>query len=149
MTAVCTLAAAVALAVPAFGSAAPQASPGTVKITACRSVVKVRSKGGAGFYYRCVGAFSLGIPASIKRVNFYVDANGGGFVGGRTFGVSILDAASRQPLISPLTLRLGSYANGGFTWHFWLNGPFPKISIVLQPTLDGKPIGVGQIFRFV
>lgn len=133
------LAASAALAVPA--AAVESAAPQSVSITACKG--KIDKPGN----YKCVGPFSLGIPSKIPVVYFYV-ATRGNWPRGGTFSVDILDA-SKQPLINPASVKLPQAYPTGFVWFFWLNGPFPKQTIYLQPKLNGKAVGSPLLFRFV
>jgi hypothetical protein len=114
-------------------------TPMTVRITACKSVTPK---------YVCVGRYSLGIPASSPSVRFFVETWGDGWTKGGTFSLDVLDA-QKQPLTDPFTTKLPKAFPKGFLWSVGLDGPFPKISVYLQPKWNGKPVGAPSVARFV
>ena len=130
--------AAAGLAIPP--DALSSASAKSVAITACKSVVRKS-------VYKCLGPYTLGIPASAPKVAFHVVTMGSW--GPATVTFNILDVASRQPLVNPVSVNPGRAYKTGFLWWFGLNGPFPKTTIVITTTVGGKMVGAGQIFRFV
>ncbi len=121
-------------------AASSSTSARSVAITACKSVVRKP-------VWTCVGPYTLGIPASAPKVAFHVNTSG--FWGAGTVTFNILDAQSRQPLITPASVTIPHAYKTGFLWWFGLNGPFPKTTILITTTVGGKMVGAGQIFRFV
>jgi hypothetical protein len=127
-----------AAAVAAPAAAVDAAATPTIHYTACKGAVQKAP-------YRCVGPFSLGIPASLPRVYFFL--NGAGLFKKGVLETDILDA-SKQPLTPPVTVKIPMDLKG-LVWFFSLPGPFPKQTIYLQAKVNGQPVGPPQLFRFV
>lgn len=133
----------------AVGSGFAQASPNVTQATpsasmvACRNVVKVPLQSG-GFYFKCVGPYTLGIPHTVKSVQFLLGNKG--MAKGSTMTLNLLDARTNQPVARPLTLGPIQFDPG--LWKITFFGPFPVFTLKVQIVYQGRPLAQTFLFRF-
>jgi hypothetical protein len=139
LTVVCALGVGSGLA--ATAGSAPLAP--TVSLVACQNIVKVPLQSG-GFYFKCVGPYTLGIPHTVKKVGFLLGNKG--FAKGSSMTMNLLDAASGRPVAKPLVLGPIQFDPG--LWNITFFGPFPRFTMKITITYQGKTLPQQFLFRF-
>lgn len=96
-----------------------------------------------GFYFKCSGPYTLGIPHTVKSFQFLLATKG--FAKGSTITMNLLDATTGQPVSRPL--MLGPVQFDPATWKITFFGPFPVFTLKVQFLYNGKPLPKTYLFR--